>query len=300
MGVINVFLGLCVAYQFLPTSLFWVATFGGFVWLWYWTSQGMGLRRKTQIASWGAPSEGNIYAKQYVDATNLLKLQKELAQKNPKTKMTITHFVGKACGLALNKAPSVNGRLLFGRFCQEESTDISFLIATEGGQNLAPKCIRNIDQKPVSVIAEELNAGVSSLRSGTDVDFKKNMDLVKILPTFVLSIVSEVIGFVSGDLGIAIPAIGLQARQFGTAMVTNVGVFGVEEAYAPFTPFARVPIIFLIGSIVDKPVVRDGKIVILPIMKVMGTMDHRFIDGALGAKISTNMKELLENPERLL
>jgi pyruvate/2-oxoglutarate dehydrogenase complex dihydrolipoamide acyltransferase (E2) component len=49
----------------------------------------------------------------------------------------------------------------------------------------------------------------------------------------------------------------------------------------------------------DKACVRDGKVVVLPIMKIMATMDHRFVDGADGAQVAKVVKELLENPEML-
>lgn len=47
-------------------------------------------------------------------------------------------------------------------------------------------------------ICKELSSGVESVRSGNDEEFKKNMQPVKMLPTFVLSMISSVIGFVSG------------------------------------------------------------------------------------------------------
>jgi len=151
----------------------------------------------------------------------------------------------------------------------------------------------------VEELCKELNSEVSKVRDGTDEEFKKNMQLVALLPTFVLTIISKFVGFVSGDLGLGIPAIGLKPRNFGSCLLTNVGVFGVEEAYAPFTPFARVPLLVLVGAVSEKACVRDGKVVILPIMKLMATLDHRYIDGADGTQLAKVAKEFLENPERL-
>eukprot|EP01118_Nematostelium_gracile_P004892 TRINITY_DN1582_c0_g1_i1.p3 TRINITY_DN1582_c0_g1~~TRINITY_DN1582_c0_g1_i1.p3 ORF type:complete len:129 (-),score=45.47 TRINITY_DN1582_c0_g1_i1:587-973(-) len=125
------------------------------------------------------------------------------------------------------------------------------------------------------------------------------MQLVQILPTFLLTLMSKLVGFVSGDLAMGIAPIGLKPRNFGSVMITNVGVFGVEEAYAPFTPFAKVPILLLLGTVTPKPVVIDGKVEIRSMMKLMATLDHRFIDGADGAQVGKHIKEMLENPKSL-
>ena len=46
----------------------------------------------------------------------------------------------------------------------------------------------------------------------------------------------------------------------------------------------------------DTPVVRDGQIVIRPMMNLVLTYDHRVIDGAPAAQFLSRVKELLENP----
>jgi len=298
MGLTNAIFWLYLFHQILPSTVFWVCTFVSFGALWVHASTGMSLRRKTAISTWDSSSSGSIFAKLSIDMTNSLAfINKQRDDKG--VKITVTHLVGKAVGKTLRKASSLNGRLLFGKFIQNETVDVCFLVATGGGKNLAPKTIRNIDKKSLVEICNELSAEVDKVRGNKDEEFQKNMALVKLLPTFVLSIMSSVIGFISGDLGLGVAAIGLKPRNFGSCMVTNVGTFGVEEAFAPFTPFARTPILLLVGSVSDKACVRDGKVVILPVMKLMATMDHRFVDGADGSVMGKSMKELLENPELL-
>lgn len=69
--------------------------------------------------------------------------------------------------------------------------------------------------------------------------------------------------------------------------------------YAPFTPFAKVPLLVLLGAIKDTPVAKDGQVVIRPILNIMATLDHRFVDGFDGALVAKNVKDILENPEKL-
>lgn len=75
------------------------------------------------------------------------------------------------------------------------------------------------------------------------------------------------------------PAFGLKKNNFGGATVTSIGMLGIEDAYVPHCNFTNCPIYVALGKVVDRPVVRDGKIVIAPIMYVNFTVDHRYLDG---------------------
>ena len=127
----------------------------------------MTTRRKLAIASWSAPSEPNIYGKLTVDATRALAyLDAERARTGEK--VTITHLVGKAVANALRKAPTLNGRIVFGRFVPHGSVDIAFLVSLEEGGDLAKAKISDVDTKPVASIARELREKVERLRNGLD------------------------------------------------------------------------------------------------------------------------------------
>jgi len=86
----------------------------------------------------------------------------------------------------------------------------------------------------------------------------------------------------------------------GTFTITNFGVFGV--GYSITTPIINQPEAAILGTgaIDDRPVVRDGQIVIRPIMPLSLTFDHRILDGAPIGKFLNRLKELLENPYLLI
>ena len=83
-----------------------------------------------------------------------------------------------------------------------------------------------------------------------------------------------------------------------TFTISNLGMFGIES----FTSIINQPnsAILSVGSIIQKPVVKKDKIVISNTMKLTLACDHRTIDGASGSKFLQTLKDLVENPIKIL
>ena len=84
----------------------------------------------------------------------------------------------------------------------------------------------------------------------------------------------------------------------GTFTITNGGVFGSMLS----TPILNPPQVGILGlhNIQERPVVRDGAIVIRPIMYVALSYDHRIVDGREAVQFLVRVKQLIEDPEALL
>lgn len=85
--------------------------------------------------------------------------------------------------------------------------------------------------------------------------------------------------------------------QGGTFSISNAGVYGAINS----APVINVPDVAILGvhKIVERPVVRDGQIVVRPMMNAVIGFDHRVIDGELAVKFLRRVCELLERPELL-
>ncbi|MET1260364.1 2-oxo acid dehydrogenase subunit E2 [Flagellimonas sp. DF-77] len=83
-----------------------------------------------------------------------------------------------------------------------------------------------------------------------------------------------------------------------TFTVSNLGMFGILE----FTSIINQPnsAILSVGAIVEKPVVKQGEIVVGNTMKVTLACDHRTVDGATGAQFLQTLRAYLENPVTML
>jgi len=83
-----------------------------------------------------------------------------------------------------------------------------------------------------------------------------------------------------------------------TFSISNLGMYGVEHFTAIINPPNAA--ILAVGAAVEKPVVRDGKIVVGQEMQATLSLDHRIIDGAMAAEYMRTLKQLIENPATLL
>ncbi|WP_027379456.1 2-oxo acid dehydrogenase subunit E2 [Chryseobacterium daeguense] len=93
---------------------------------------------------------------------------------------------------------------------------------------------------------------------------------------------------------------GLKANEMegSTFSISNLGMFGIET----FTSIINQPnsAILSVGAIIEKPIVKDGQIVVGNIMKLSLACDHRVVDGATGAQFLQTLKTYLESPLTLL
>lgn len=92
--------------------------------------------------------------------------------------------------------------------------------------------------------------------------------------------------------------LSMEEMQGGTFTITNGGVFGSLLA----TPIINPPQTGILGmhKIQERPVVENGQIVIRPMMYVALSYDHRLIDGRESVQFLVTVKDMLEDPARLL
>ncbi|MEQ1587102.1 MAG: 2-oxoglutarate dehydrogenase complex dihydrolipoyllysine-residue succinyltransferase [Cyclobacteriaceae bacterium] len=92
--------------------------------------------------------------------------------------------------------------------------------------------------------------------------------------------------------------LSIEEMQGGTFSITNGGVFGSMLS----TPILNPPQSAILGmhNIVERAVVKDGQVVIRPIMYLALSYDHRIVDGRESVSFLVRVKELLEDPGRLI
>lgn len=92
--------------------------------------------------------------------------------------------------------------------------------------------------------------------------------------------------------------LALSEIQGGTFTITNGGIYGSLNS----TPILNLPQVGILGmhAIVERPVARNGEVVIRPMMNLAVSYDHRVIDGATAVQFLVRVKQMIEDPETLL
>jgi pyruvate dehydrogenase E2 component (dihydrolipoamide acetyltransferase) len=92
--------------------------------------------------------------------------------------------------------------------------------------------------------------------------------------------------------------LALDEIKGSTFTISNLGMYGIEQ----FTAIINPPevAILAVGAITPGPKEIDGQLAMRPLLRLTLMVDHRAIDGATGAQFLATLKELLENPYRLL
>ena len=84
----------------------------------------------------------------------------------------------------------------------------------------------------------------------------------------------------------------------GTFAISNLGMFDVTGFLAIIHPPQSA--VLAVGTVAEKPVVRDGELAVANIMNATISADHRIVDGVEGAEFIVEVKRLLENPMGLI
>jgi len=255
--------------------------------------------RRMAAAMWRRPNDPTIYGNTEIEMGPALALIARLRGEG--THATVTHLVAKSVAVALARHPHLNARVRFwGKLERRKTVDLFLQVASEDGQDLSGHRISAADKMSLRELATSVAEAAKKIRSNDDPKFKQSKSLLRALPWWFLRTFLSVASLLTNELDIDLSGSGMPADPFGAAMITSLGMHGIDEGYAPMTPVARCLMIVLVPAVRERPVVLDGQIVIRPMLKLCATFDHRIIDGASAAVICRELRALLAAPEQLI
>ncbi len=253
--------------------------------------------RKLAMFTWGPPSDPTVYGTIDIDVSKANAWMAEQRETSG-LKITLTHLMGKAVASAIALRPEVNAIIRRGHHVYLRDTiDVFFQVATEGGENLSGVKVREANDKTVVEIAQEMADRVKIVRTKGDTALQKANARIANLPASVRGPMMSLGTYLAVDLGLDLRWAGMPDDPFGSAMVTNVGMFGLPVGLAPLVPFSRTPILLTVGAVQDRPVAVDGRVEVRPIVTVGCTFDHRLLDGYQAGVLAKRFREIVEDPE---
>ena len=250
--------------------------------------------RKLAGSFWGPPNDPQFYGDLELDAGNLQEYLHGVRERSG-THVTVTHAVGRAVAHGLDSVPDLRLRLARGREYPRESTDVFFIVAAEGGELTGCK-VERANEKSLVEIADELGSSRQSISEGTDASFGRAKKMLDLLPPRLLRSAMNLSAWLTSDLNLDLPALGVRRQAFGSAMITSVGMWGITRAYSPLAGYYRVPVLVLVGAVTQRPVAVAGQVVIRPMLTLTATFDHRYADGFQAAKFAQAVQAYCADP----
>lgn len=256
--------------------------------------------RKVALGTWRTVGDPSVYSEIAFNVEPALDYLQKLNDKNG-SKLTLTHFVGKACAETIKNHQEINCILRWGRLYRRSTTDIFFHVAADlKGEDLTGTVVRQIDQKSILQIGEELQAKVKKIRQSGDIDYREMKKLFRKLPAFLSRTMIDLSSYIMYTLNIWSPLLGVPKDSFGSMMITSIGSIGLERAFVPLVPYSRIPLLIAIGSVREAPWIVGGKVEVRKVMSLCVTFDHRVIDGMHASHMAKTMKAIFEDPEKTL
>lgn len=252
--------------------------------------------RRISLSAWERPSDPSVYGWLDLDVSRALSYLAERSERSG-SKLTLTHLVGKALALAIADCPEVNAIVRRGRHVYTRSSvDIFFQVAYDAGGNLSGAKVSNADTKTLEQISAELSGGAQAIRSHKRHELSRSDATLGRVPALLRKLVLRAVETVNYDWGIDLSAFGVPPDGFGSAMVTNVGMFGLPHGFAPLVPFSRAPIVLTVGEMRDAALVEAGEVVVRPVLSVGVTLDHRLLDGFQAGKLAQRFCAVMRDP----
>jgi pyruvate dehydrogenase E2 component (dihydrolipoamide acetyltransferase) len=253
--------------------------------------------RRVAAQAWRPPRDPSVYAVLDVPVRSALAYIERLREETG-VRVTLTHLVARGVALAIRQYPQLNGIVSSGRIMLRDTVDIFLQVAIEGGRELSGIKISRVDEKSVLEVAREMEQRVTVLRERRDRQVERTKSVLDSIPIPLLGPIMRLISYLIYDRDLDLSALGIVKDEFGSAMVTNVGTFGLAQAHAPLVPFSRTPLVVLVGEVQEKPVAEAGRVVVRPVMTLGVTFDHRFMDGYHGGAMAQLFRAYLEDPAR--
>lgn len=253
--------------------------------------------RRLAVHVWRPPSDPTVYGVLEVDMRRTLPYLAALNERTGGSRVTPAHLVVKAIAKAISEVPAANAMIALGRVYLRDSIDIYCQVATDAGRDLSGVKIRHADRKAPPDIANELASAAAAVREGRDRSTEATKKSLGRVPDFLLRPMLRLTGFLTFDLRLDLSAFGIAFDQFGSAMVSNVGSFGLHNGLAPLVPVSRAPIVLLVGAVTERPLADNGQVIAAPMLNIGATFDHRIIDGFQASAMARSVIEAVRDPE---
>jgi hypothetical protein len=212
------------------------------------------------------------------------------------------HLVLRALARALEQYPRLNRYVVGRRIYQRSEIALSFS-GKEAFDDQAPIYVRKRIFNPHEPLTEMAHGILSDVRGGRSGEKTRSDREVLLLSKLPRPLVDAVVWAGRGlDYFNLLPArMIVDDPLYASAFVANLGSVGISGAYHHLYEHGTIPVFLVVGAYRNVPVATgDGRVEVRRVATFKYTYDERIEDGFYCAQAVKRMKELLEEPERLV
>ena len=183
--------------------------------------------------------------------------------------------VGFSLAQAFAENPLANRRVALWRIRQHKTVRLSFAI--DAGDSLKIAVVDQADTFTCREFQRALRISVQQARRSVG-PLEKPRRLLEATPVAIGRPALRIWSLLSSGLGISL--FGVPAAPFGAALISSVERFNLPAADVPFIPFTRCAMVCSVGAITPSVIARHGAAVVVNVVEVALTFDHRICDGS--------------------
>ncbi|MDG2376910.1 MAG: 2-oxo acid dehydrogenase subunit E2 [Woeseiaceae bacterium] len=244
--------------------------------------------RVTSAAIYTTPTDSRVYGTLDIDVTDAVQFMRE--KREAGVKITMVHLATAVLARAVAfDVPEINGFIRRGGVVSRDYLDVMVPIAMRG-EGVTSVIIKDAHARTVTSIAGEIRSKSAKARKGDESKAAQNKYLLNRIPWPLRRPAFRLLKWITVDMGLEMHSLGLSTSSFGSFVVSDIGSHGLTTGMTALMPAAKVPAVIVLGKTEEKPVVRNGEIVIRTILPLTGTFDHRIVDGAEIGKLARGIK----------
>jgi pyruvate dehydrogenase E2 component (dihydrolipoamide acetyltransferase) len=251
--------------------------------------------RVTAAAIYTQPSDSRVYGSLDIDVTDAKQFMDE--KRKAGVKITMVHLTTAVLARAVAfDVPELNCFIRRGSIIGRRHLNVMVPVMLDSQSGVTSVIVNDAHARQVSDLAREIRTRAKKVRSGDESKTSRNKYLLNNIPWPFRRPAFRMLKWLTTDLGLELRPLGLSSDSFGSFIVSDIGSFGLTTGMAALFPAAKIPAVIIMGKIEERPVVRDGQIVIRTILPLTGTFDHRIVDGMQIGKLGRAIHRNFSRP----
>ncbi|MCS6929457.1 MAG: 2-oxo acid dehydrogenase subunit E2 [Saprospiraceae bacterium] len=252
--------------------------------------------RIAAAAIYRKPTDSRIFGTIELDVTEL----EDFVQRKRREglRITVMHPILLLIARGVRtEVPEMNCFVRRGRLVHRDRIHAAVSVLVEGGTQISSVIVHDADRLSLPELADALLKGVRDSRQGRQEKASSSKNLLLYIPWPFRSWLVRLVKWVTIDMGIALPALGLSPDAFGSFILSNIGSIGLDLGYAALLPLSNVSCVITMGNVESKPVVLNGQIVPRRILTINAVLDHRVVDAVHVGKMFRYLKSAVKGPD---